>query len=440
MLVRGDLILLRTVLFYGSNPVPRSLRGYLRNHLRAALQDAGVETQYDLLVSFAGDKPTGGGPWEFCVDLGLRDPALAASLKECKHVTLEPVSGDCQDGWGTARLPETGETYEGFFERGLPAGVIRRVHPTTGAVLVSSFRGATPHGPFIEFDPKHSIARIGVATDDEVKDVRRVPAWTGADGKSEFHTLDGLENGPIVVHRGKLLSGDPRDGRCVVEIPKLGKYSGAFVADVAQGEGVLEAPSGHVYKVDCYDGVPRLVRTLCAPGGERLAFYEKHHAMLLPDGDCLSGDTRRGKGIAFLGYDKRTPQIYRGSFLNGRPHGQGTLTEGSTRSSGEFRHGEFVRPPRPVPAVRITRTAPTPKRSSPPTVRPITTCKSCGGYGYSTTRGQYVDEVEVRSFMPGQRHYGSWLWSGYETRTGRRVWQPGESIRCRFCGGSGRSR
>ena len=46
-------------------------------------------------------------------------------------------------------------------------------------------------------------------------------------------------------------------------------------------------------------------------------------------------------------------------------------------------------------------------------------------------------QAEVTLIMPGSRHYGSWLYSHYDTGGRIEVLVPDKQVPCRYCGGTG---
>jgi hypothetical protein len=383
-------------------------------------------------------------------------PEAGAALIAEAGPELVPIDGDCQDGIGTARHRSLRYEHRGRWKSGLENGPGRRAYLDTGDVLVAMFRDGVPHGPAV-------CVRGGLR-------VERCEYSNGAPGPSlpmpyrivdgRARSLEGFEDGPLVLERGALREGEPANGRCRVEFAGLGTYVGTFVDGIAQGEGVLERADGGRQKLDCFHGVPALVRTLVWTGDERLEAFRRGPAAAFPLGECLRGNAVDGNGTALMSIVDGAPQVYEGEFQDGLPHGKGLLDCGRFAYGGRFIAGAMDGPIQisrgpsvlagtveyyergvrvPPPVVKVASGNAAPLFEFPKSRRVVRECAKCDGHG-----GEMVDEiaytdVTINPIMPGQRHFGSWLWTHYAVHSDVMTYQKvGERFqRCYDCDGTG---
>jgi hypothetical protein len=163
-----------------------------------------------------------------------------------------------------------------------------------------------------------------------------------------------------------------------------------------------------------------------------------------------------GDGACSRGVDRSRCGAYRGGLRNGKPHGRGRFvsddggfTEGTWQnglrhgrirtvtyhagskigdSTDTYRNGEYVVPAGKPATARSKR--------SPP--RRFTECWSCSMRGYIHVTTETVEGVTISPFMPGDRHYGSWIWKGYADTSKARTVKHTKRVTCPDCGGTGR--
>lgn len=403
------------------------------------------------------------------VDLLVERSGAFVPLHLDLRPTVEPLDGDCRDGEGRARLPGLGAVYAGRFADGLPAGPGRLTFDD-GYLLLGWFERGLPGTPVIGFDSwnntggSNAIAWRGRIVDLKEQEKVELPAWGGVDGKLPGHTLDGYEHGPVALARGELLARIETQDLCEVRFPNWGVYTGRFVDGVAQGQGILVRPDGTAQKFDCLNGVPALVASLHVPGGERAQFVAARGDQLLPLGDCLQGNARDGTATLILARNARgAATIYEGQLSNGRPHGHGRLRlpgdsafAWPTFYEGPFldgvRHGRFTvtgdaLPPRHedfaygefVASVQPGRAtnAPAPTQAHQRRTY-VSKCYSCSGYGTVLVASVTHSNDTIMPFMPGSRHYGSWLLQGTYDPTKTQTHVEHTSQPCARCQGRGR--
>ena len=397
-------------------------------------------------------------------------PAVARALRAELALQFEPIGTPVSDGWGKLRHRESGFVVEGVLRGGVPEGPGRLVDPSTGRVVVARLTGIEPSGPAILLEPETETCVRGRLADGRLADREALPAWKGIDGKGPYQGLDFLEKGPIVLARGSVRNGSASSratGKYELNILGVGTYTGNFVDGSAEGPGVLRKPSGIVQEIECRGGVPAVVRTLVCPNGERRVYRERFGSALLPQGDCLEGNAIDGQATFLLQRDNQGHDfVYTGPFRDRKMHGQGVLEQYGMRWTGNFskgqrdgiftieylegaiagtvsklgyRMGRFDPTYNDVPA-----TAPAAVRADPrrvewlkPAAPMVYSCVTCGGSGVARYNPFDYDN-STTPFMPGDRHYGSWIFTGYRHEDPYRTTpSSNRSGVCSHCGGTG---
>ncbi len=384
----------------------------------------------------------------------------------CGHMdeagALRPLSGDCLNGYGKVFDPVSFSTYEGYFKDGRFDGPGMLVSLRDGTVHTGRFAIGVKHGPAVIASALRPLTPGSAAGDlaivrrvhyEHGKEVEAIVVQSGSSKTERHEVLDGHAFGPWIAQRGEVLSGDPAQGLCRVRFANLGLVSASFVDGIAEGEALLRTPTGDLKLYECVGGIPALVRYIVSQSDDRARRYGRRPAEI-PIGDCLKGDSRKGTATLALGGG----QTYTGSVKNGRPHGSGRVTTATgVRFEGNFdqgvRHGKFLvsyydgavlghfvhydRGRETGTSAVANGTPPKPQSRYVQLRDTVMCCSSCRGLGTVFSTVHAVDEVRLTPFMPGSRHYGSWLWRGYAQRTGQQVKRGGDVVRCGTCSGAG---
>ena len=397
--------------------------------------------------------------------------SVARALRANLASQFEPIGTPVTEGWGQLRHRESGFLIEGVLRGGVPDGPGRIVDPATGRIVVARLTGIEPSGPAILLERETETCARGRLADGRLADLESLPAWKGVDGKGPYHGLDGLERGPIVLARGTLTRGSAPSratGKYELRLPDGGVYAGSFVGGTAEGPGVLRTASGTVQEIECRGGIPAVVRTRACPGGERRVYRDQFGAALLPKGDCLAGDAVDGQATYLLHRDNQGHDfVYTGPFRDGKMHGNGSLEQYGQRWTGNFFRGlrdgiftiEYLTEPfagtvtklgykmgRFDPTIRVDA-SPNPAAARAqakqvewlkPAAPMVYTCVTCGGTGVARYNAFDYDNT-TSAFLPGDRHYGSWIFTGYHHENPYRTTPASSnpSGACSHCRGTG---
>lgn len=190
------------------------------------------------------------------------------------------LSGDCENGQGTFKMPDGG-TYTGQFLNEMPSGLGKYI-TARGDIYEGEFLG----GEFVTGHAKYLTKK-------------------GDRYEGEFKKGNMNGKGTLRIKNGEVYTGDFRDGDF-------------------NGQGLYTFPDGTSLSGEFRDGK-----------------LNGHGVYTMKEG-VLDGQFKDGQPVegTFKGKDKA---VYEGQFQNGKFHGHGVVTlPDGTRFEGEFKDGSIV--------------------------------------------------------------------------------------------------
>lgn len=262
---------------------------------------------------------------------------LFLSLFLTPIIQAQCVSGDCKNGRGTYIYP-SGAKYIGDFKDGEIHG-IGVCYYTNKSKYSGEWKNRYPDGKgtktYSDGTTRTGLWRKGKPVDDN----GNVLAEYIAKKKEEF-----ADDGTNI--QSGCLSGDCQNGEGIFAYPDGSKFEGHFRNGKFDGEGIFSFANGDRYvghfKENYPDGLgTRFVKT---SGLEETGEWRQGEFLgqsLVESGQygCISGDCESGEGVFVF---REGSAKYTGTFLDGKPHGNGTCTYASgERYVGEWNNGAF---------------------------------------------------------------------------------------------------